>query len=47
MEPQWDLLGLKIIEKLPAVKWKLFNLKNMGKTKHQQALKKLRIYLNE
>jgi len=41
LEPQWHLLGLDDIGKLPAVKWKLLNLEKMSKTKHQQALEKL------
>ena len=41
LDPQWDLLRLEGIEKLPAVKWKLLNLKKMSKTKHKEALKKL------
>jgi len=41
MKPQWDLLGLNGIEKLPAVKWKMINLKNMSKDKHKNANQKL------
>jgi len=41
MKPQWDLLGLDGIEKLPAVKWKMINLKNMSKDKHKNAYQKL------
>ncbi len=41
MKPQWDLLGLDGIEKLPAVKWKMINLKNMSKDKHKTAYQKL------
>ena len=41
LDPQWHLLGLDNIGKLPAVKWKLLNLEKMSKTKHQQALGKL------
>lgn len=41
MKPQWDLLGLDGIEKLPAVKWKMINLKNMSKDKHKKAYQKL------
>lgn len=40
-DPQWDLLGLKGIDLLPAVKWKLFNISNMDKKKHKLALNKL------
>ena len=41
LDPNWDLLGLKDVKQLPAVKWKLLNLEKMSKTKHQQALEKL------
>ena len=45
LDPQWHLLGLKDVEQLPAVKWKLLNLEKMSKTKHQQAVEKLKNYL--
>ena len=47
LKPDWDLLGLHNIDQLPAVKWKLINLRRMSKTKHQIALEKLTSYLNE
>lgn len=40
-EPDWSLLGLTGIDKLPAVRWKLINLRNMPPEKHQQALQQL------
>ncbi len=40
-EPDWDLLGLKGVENLPAVRWKLINLNKMPAKKHLQALSKL------
>ena len=43
--PEWELLGLKGIEDLPAVKWKLINLNKMKADKHQQAYEKLEEYL--
>lgn len=45
MTPQWDLLGLKNIERLPAVNWKLNNLQRMSKEKHNEALNKLLDFL--
>ncbi len=39
--PQWQLLGLEGVEKLPAVKWKLINIGKMSKAKQQQAYDKL------
>lgn len=44
-KPEWDLLNLKGIENLPAVKWKLSNIKLMSKEKHEAALNKLRDHL--
>jgi len=41
MEPQWALLGLEGVEKLPAVSWKLRNLGKMDKGKHKKALQRL------
>lgn len=43
--PEWNLLGLDNIEKLPGVQWKLLNIRKMRKTKRQQAIMKLRDYL--
>jgi len=45
-KPQWDILGLQDIERLPAVRWKLYNISQMNKDKHQTALNKLRNLLN-
>jgi predicted nucleotidyltransferase component of viral defense system len=44
--PKWDLLGLEGVENLPAVKWKLLNIGKMEETKHKDAVRKLRDYLN-
>ena len=41
MNPQWELLGLDDIENLPAVKWKMINLKAMTTDKHKVAYQKL------
>ncbi|MBD3337478.1 MAG: nucleotidyl transferase AbiEii/AbiGii toxin family protein [Candidatus Lokiarchaeota archaeon] len=46
LDPQWDLLGLNNIQRMPGVKWKLLNLEKMSKTKHQQAVGKLVDCLN-
>ena len=40
-DPDWDLLELPHVQKLPAVKWKLHNISQMGKKKHGQAIEKL------
>jgi predicted nucleotidyltransferase component of viral defense system len=44
-EPAWSLLGLAGVENLPAVKWKILNIKNMHPTKHKKAFEKLRAFL--
>ena len=41
LEPDWALLGLKDIESLPAVRWKMLNLGKMEESKRTQALKRL------
>ncbi len=40
--PEWELLGLENIQKLPAVQWKLLNIRKMDKVKHKAAVEKLR-----
>jgi predicted nucleotidyltransferase component of viral defense system len=39
--PKWDFLGLRGVDLLPAVQWKLLNISRMGKVKQSTALKKL------
>ena len=41
-EPQWDLMGIDGIERLPALQWKLANVKKIPKGKHESSLTKLR-----
>jgi predicted nucleotidyltransferase component of viral defense system len=43
--PQWDLIGIEGVENLPAVKWKLINIRKMNQSKHSKAVQKLRGYL--
>ncbi|GJL63250.1 MAG: hypothetical protein NPIRA04_19040 [Nitrospirales bacterium] len=40
--PNWNLMGIEVIEKLPAVQWKLKNIQRMHKKKHAEALEKLK-----
>ncbi len=40
-KPEWDLLGLNNIDRLPAVQWKLINIKKMPVQKRSIALEKL------
>ena len=41
-KPEWSLLGLPGIEHLPAVQWKLQNIRRMKPTKHREAVQRLR-----
>jgi hypothetical protein len=43
--PQWDMLEVPGIENLPAVQWKLQNIRRMTPVKHREALRKLRDYI--
>jgi hypothetical protein len=45
-EPQWKLMGIDGIEKLPAIQWKLINIRKMAKKKRVEALDKLRVVLD-
>ncbi len=40
-EPDWHLLGIEGIEKLPSVQWKLLNLNKMNCLQYQKALNQL------
>jgi hypothetical protein len=44
-KPEWDLLEVTGIENLPAVQWKLQNIRRMAPPKHREAVRKLRKYL--
>jgi len=41
-EPNWSLMNIKGIENLPAIQWKLINIRKMEKKKHKEAVEKLR-----
>ncbi|HOD16411.1 MAG TPA: nucleotidyl transferase AbiEii/AbiGii toxin family protein [Candidatus Cloacimonadota bacterium] len=44
LKPEWDILGIPGIEKLPAIKWKLINIENLSKnnpTKYKKMVKAL------
>ena len=41
-EPNWSVLGLKGIEKLPAIQWKLANVQKMSSKKRTELLEKLK-----
>lgn len=41
-EPNWNLLGIDGVNRLPAVQWKLINIRKMGEEKRLEFLKKLK-----
>jgi predicted nucleotidyltransferase component of viral defense system len=41
-KPQWDLLGLVDVDKLPAVRWKLINISKMSNSNYTEALEELK-----
>ena len=41
-EPEWDTLGFSHLKELPALQWKLMNIRRMDKRKHAEALDKLK-----
>jgi len=46
-EPEWNLLGIPGLEKLPALQWKLINLRKMTEPKRVEAYKKLESVLQK
>jgi predicted nucleotidyltransferase component of viral defense system len=44
-DPDWELIELEGVDRLPAVQWKLLNIAKMDKGKHKQALRKLEVCL--
>jgi predicted nucleotidyltransferase component of viral defense system len=40
-EPEWDALGITHLQKLPALQWKLQNIRRMEEGKREMALEKL------
>jgi len=45
MQPQWQLLDVGDASHLPAVKWKLLNIKKMSAKKHRLAMEKLEVVI--
>ncbi len=41
-QPNWSVLGIKGIENLPAIKWKLANIRKIGAKKRAELLEKLK-----
>jgi len=46
MQPDWQLLEAGDVNHLPAVQWKLLNIKKMPMKKHKMAIQKLEMVLN-
>ena len=44
-KPDWDLMPVAGIERLPAIQWKLINIRKMGKKKQMESLQKLQSVL--
>jgi predicted nucleotidyltransferase component of viral defense system len=44
--PEWNLLGIPELEKLPALQWKLLNIRKMDEAKREQAYQKLNAALS-
>jgi len=44
-EPEWNLLPFKNLDKLPALQWKLINVRKMDKAKHERMIDKLKMVL--
>ncbi|MFO7817367.1 MAG: nucleotidyl transferase AbiEii/AbiGii toxin family protein [Desulfovibrionales bacterium] len=40
--PDWQLLPISGLDRLPAVQWKLMNIQKMSKAKHMQSIEKLK-----
>jgi len=40
-KPEWELLGIEHLDRLPALQWKLINIREMDSAKHRAALKRL------
>ena len=40
-KPEWDRIGIEHLARLPAIQWKLINIRKMGSAKQKAALDKL------
>jgi hypothetical protein len=45
-DPDWNLLGIEGVDKLPAVQWKLLNIRRMDEKKRSEELVKLKSLFN-
>jgi hypothetical protein len=44
--PNWDLIGVAGVDRLPALRWKLLNIEKMTPRKHKETLKRLQEFLD-
>jgi hypothetical protein len=40
-EPDWDVLGIKGLDRMPALEWKLLNIRKMDARKRYEQLRML------
>lgn len=45
-EPDWNILGIEKLDQLPAIQWKLINIRKMDQKKRNSALERLRRVLD-
>lgn len=45
-QPDWALMPVADIDQLPAIQWKLINIRKMNKEKQKEALRKLQAVLD-
>jgi hypothetical protein len=45
--PDWTLLPIPNIDRFPAIRWKLHNIKQLDKKKHQEQLRKFEMVLGK
>lgn len=41
-KPDWGLLGIDGLDKMPAIRWKLRNIGRMDRKKHEEQLRQLK-----
>lgn len=44
-QPDWDLMSVAGIDQMPAIQWKLMNIRKMGTKKQKESLQKLQAAL--
>jgi len=45
-DPDWGILGFENLEQMPALQWKLMNIRNMNTSKQKEQLKALQELLS-